>query len=521
MSSWNRPGGSLAAVLAATLGGWLVAAATPRDYTAGTFSDDAQYAVLAQALRERHTYRSIHIPGAPPEIKYPPAWPAVLALAWKPGAGAAANLERLQRVNFLLVGPLAGLLALAALRVFGLSPGAAALGALAGVAAPAVLTWWTLPLSEPLCLALLALGLVLAQRERWRGAALALVAAVYVRSLAAPFLVALLAVSVWRLGWRRAAQPLAIGIGLLLPWALYVLLRGAAFPHVLTAAAHGSYAAWYAQSLAADPATVLIAVPLTNLPLLVRELGRALLAWGWAPAAIEIAIGLAIVGLVSRTAWRLPVFGLGLALYAVIVLLWPFPGADRFVGSVWPLLLAAMLAAIPSGGSRSAERGLRVAAGWLRPGLLAAVSVLVAIAFLGDAGVERHRQRSASAVAFVDSLRPRIPRDAVVASTNPALTYLLLGNPAVPAYSYRTYRWYRAGFWATSWGLADDLWDIIRVYRPGYIMIERRGAEGRYAAGSLMRQCPGVLSPVWRSPGDELLVAVHPDVPCSPERSAR
>ena len=494
-------------MLAATLGGWLVAAATPRDYIAGTFSDDAQYAVLAAALRERHAYRSIHIPGEPPEIKYPPAWPAVLALAWKPGAGGAANLERLQRVNFLLVGPLAGLLALAALRVFGLPPGAAALGALAGVAAPAVLTWWTIPLSEPLCLALLALGLVLAHQERWRGAALALVAAVYVRSLAAPFLVALLAVGVWRLGWRRAAQPLAIGVGLLLPWALHVLLRGAAFPQVLTAAAHGSYAAWYAQSLAADPVTVLAAVPLTNLPLLVRELGHALLAGNRAPAAVEIAIGLAIVALVSRTAWRQPVFGLGLALYAVIVLLWPFPGADRFVGSVWPLLLFGVLAALPWPG--------------VRLGALAAAAAVVAVAFLGEAGVEGHRRRSRSAMAFIDSLRSRVPAGAVVASTNPALTYLYLGNQAVPAWSYRTYRWYRAGFWATSWGLADDLWDIIRVYRPGYIMIERRGAEGRYAAGSLDRQCPGVLSPVWRSPGDELLLAAHPDVPCSPERSTR
>jgi hypothetical protein len=494
-------------VLAATLGGWLLAAATPRDFTAGTFSDDAQYAVLAKALRERHVYRSIHIPGEPPEIKYPPGWPAVLALAWKPGAEGAANLERLQRVNFFLVGPLAGLLALAALRVFGLPSGVAATSALAGVAAPAVLTWWTIPLSEPLCLALLALGLVLAHREQWRGAVLALVAAVYVRSLAAPFLLALLAVSLWRLGWRRAAQPLAIGIGLLLPWALHVLLRGAAFPAVLTAAAHGSYGAWYAQALGADPATVLVLVPLVNLPLLVRELGHALLVWHWAPAAIETLAGLAIVALVSRTAWRQPVLGLGLALYAVLVLLWPFPGADRFVGSVWPLLLFAALAALP----------------WPRVRLVvvAGATLLVTVAFHGDASVERHRQRGRTAVTFLDSLRPRIPAGAVVASTNPALAYLYLGNPTVPAYSYRTYRWYRAGFWATSWGLADDLWDIIRIYRPGYIMIERRGAEGRYAVGSLVRQCPGVLSPVWRSPGDELLLAVHPDVPCTPERSAR
>lgn len=494
-------------MLAATLGGWLLAAATPGDFTAGTFNDDAQYAVLAKSLRERHSYRSINIPGEPPEIKYPPAWPAALALAWKPGAGGAANLARLRIVNLVIVGPLAGLLALAGLRLFGLSPAESASGALAGVAAPAVLAWWTIPMSEPLCLALLAAALVLAHAGRWRGAALTMAAAIWVRSLAAPFLVALLGVAVWRSGWKRAVQPLAIAIGLMLPWALWVLIAGSGFPPVLTAAAHGSYGAWYLQSLAADPATVLLSVPLRNAPLLLQTLGNALLAWHWAPTFLEMLLGVALVVLVARASRRLAVLGIGLALYALIVLMWPFPGADRFVGSVWPLLLFAALAALP----------------WrrVRAAVLVVLVIVVGISWLGDAGIERHRQRSRAAVAFIDSVRSRIPRGAVVASTNPGLAYLYLDTPTVPAWSYRTYRWYRLGFWATSWGLADDLWAIIRAYRPGYIMIERRGAEGRYAAGSLARQCPDALSPVWRSPGEELLVAVHPDAACEPERSTR
>lgn len=507
-------------MLAATLGGWLIARTTPRDFTAGTFNDDAQYAVLAQALREQGSYRSIQVPGAPPEIKYPPGWPAVLALAWQPGAGGPRNLARLQTVNFVILGPLAGVLALAALTVFGLAPLTAALGSLAAIAAPAVVPWWTIPMSEPLCLLLIALALVLAHGDRWRGAAVTLALAVYVRSLAAPFLLALFVMAVRQLGWRRAVQPLALGVGLLAPWAAWVVLGGRQMPEVLTAAAHGSYGAWYLQSVAADPVTVLATVPLRNLPLMVEAVGQALPGWRWAGRPVLIAVGLVLVFLVSCTAWKRPLLGLGLALYSLLLLMWPFPGADRFVGSVWPLLLFAALAALPEGGTLDAGRwtkGLRL----LRPAVLAVAVLGSTIAFIAELGVLRHRQRSASAVALHDSVRPFIPAGAVVASTNPALTYLLLGTPAVPAWSYRTYRWYRQGFWSTSWGLGDDLWQIIREYRPGYLLIERRGAEGRYAAGSLARQCAGVLAPVWRSPKGELLIAVNPDAPCAPERSGR
>ena len=182
-----------------------------------------------------------------------------------------------------------------------------------------------------------------------------------------------------------------------------------------------------------------------------------------------------------------PVFWIGLGLYVVTVLLWLFPQEDRFVGSVWPLLLLAVLAALP----------------WPRVRWwLVGVTVLTAtLGFVNAKGIERHRQRSRSSVALLDSMRTRIPPGALVATSNPPLTYLWLGNPTMVSWSERSYRWYSQGYWATAWGLGDDLWAIIRAYRPDYLIIERRGAEGRYAAGSLIRQCPGVLEQVWGTPG--------------------
>jgi hypothetical protein len=500
LSSWSRA--AVGAALGAALGGWTVAAVAPRDFAVGTFQDDAQYAVLAKSIREGHGYHNLNFPGAPPELKFAPGWPAVLALAWRPGASGEANLQRLRWVNLLLVGPLAGVIAVAGMQVFGLPAALSAIVAVASVAAPAEQTWWAIPMSEPLCLALIALGLVLVARGRPRSAAGAMAAAVYVRSVAAPFLVALVIASAWKQGWRRTVQPALIGLAALAPWIVHVLASGHAVPPVLGGAGYGSYATFYGQGLLADPRTMLVTVPLVNAPLIVQALGQALLGWHWAPRAIEVVLGLGIAALVARAGRARPVFWIGLALYVLTVLLWPFPQEDRFVGSVWPLLLLAVLAALP----------------WprVRWGVVGVVAVTATLGFAQGKGIERHRQRSGGSLALMDSLRTRIPPGKLVATSNPPFVYLRLGNPTMVSWRERSYRWYREGYWATAWGLGDDLWAIIRAYHPDYLIIERRGAEGRYAAGSLIRQCPGVLEQLWGTPGGEYLFAVHDGVRCSP-----
>jgi hypothetical protein len=503
LSSWSSGTRRAAgAALAALLGGWTAAALAPRDFTVGTFQDDAQYAVLAKSIREQHSYRNLNFPGRPPELKFAPGWPAVLSLAWKTGESGDANLERLRWVNLVLAGPLAAVIAIAGMQVFGLSAAFSAVVAVASVAAPAELTWWTIPMSEPLCLALLALGLVLAERGRSKSAAVALAAAVYVRSVAAPFLVALVIAAAWKRGWRRAAAPAGVGAVLLLPWVVRIALDAHAVPEVLGGAGYGSYAAFYGQGLVADPVTMLVTVPWVNAPMIVQALGQALLGWHWAPRAVELLLGAAVVALVVRSGRTRPVFWIGLALYVLTVLFWPFPQEERFVGSTWPLLLLAALAALP----------------WprVRWGVAVAFALVAAVAFAQGRGVERHRARSRSALALMDSVRHRIPAGALVATSNPPLVYLRLGNPTMVNWRERSYRWYRMGYWSTAWGLGDDLWAIVRASHPDYLIIERRGAEGRYAAGSLIRQCPGVLREVWSTPGGEYLFAVRSDVPCAP-----
>jgi hypothetical protein len=503
----RRLGGAAGAALVATLGGWGLAVSAPRDFTVGIYQDDAQYAVLAKSIRIAHTYRDLNFPGDPPELKLQPGWPALLALLWRPAASDTANLARLRWANLAVVGPLAGVAAAAGVTVFGLAPALSAVAALASVATPAVMMWWTMPMSEPLCLACAMLMLVLAAAERRWGATVAGVAAVYVRSIAAPFLIAFLVVEWRRRGWRAAAGPVAAAVALLLPWVAWVVAHQGHVPAVMAGAGYGTYADLYVQELRADPVTMLSRVPWVNAQLVVRAVGEALLAWRWAPGGVETTVGLALVGLVALGARRRPVLGVALALYAVEVVFWPFPQESRFVGSVWPLLLLAALSALP----------------WLRvrQAVVVASALTAAVAFGRGEGVRLHRLSSRSTLALLDSVRSRIPRGAVVATANPALVYLRLGNPTVVNWRERSYRWYRDGYWATAFGLGDDLWAIVRGLHPGYLIIDRRGAQGRYAAGSLMRQCPGALQTLWSSPGGEYLFAVHSEVPCSPVQTRR
>lgn len=497
-------GGRARALVAAWLLGWVAAVALPDDVAVGTFVDDAQYAVLAKALREHAGYRVLNLPGAPVETKYPPGYPALLALVWDPAQPDAVNLQRLRWVNLGLLGPLAAVLALAGMELFRLSPTLSASLALGGVLAPLFVRLWSVPLSEPLFVLVVTVGLVLVARRRGATGLALLALAVYVRSLAAPFLVGAL-LATWRAaGWRTVARSAALPAALVVPWAVWLAVHGRATPEVLSGI-YGSYGQWYAGALRDDWVAVLLLAPLKNILLAATVLGEALAGWTWLP-------GIALGTLGAWAAWRLwagrrvqPVATMGLALYFAASLLWPFPQAGRFVGAVWPLVLLAL--------AQTFRRGA-----WV----LAAASLATGvIGFARSEGIAPHRRAGASSDLLLERIRPLIPTGALVAASNPPLYYLRLGVPAVPNDRMRAHRWYRHGYWATAWGLGDDLWAIIREYHPQYVVIERRGAEGRYAAGSLMRQCPGVLSEVWRSPGAEFVFAVADGVPCAPASAAR
>jgi hypothetical protein len=500
--SWSS--GRLTAAAVALVCGWLVALVAPRDFPVGSYGDDARYAVLAKALRQEGRFRLLQVPGEPAETMFPPGFPAALALAWSPARSDADNLDRLRWVNLALAGPLAGALCLAGTELLALPAAAGALLAVGGVAAPIVMARWIRPLSEPLCLLLIVAALLLFSRgggRRAGGIALFVLAA-WVRTVALAFLAGALLVE-WRRGERRrAAVGAAVAAVGMAPWVLWTLAHSRDVPPALYGM-YGSYAQWYAASVAADWSTVLLRVPAHNALMLFSSLGQAFTGYLPLGALLLLATGACVVRAVWAGRSAGPAIAAGLALYGLVVLVWPYPPL-RFVGGVWPLVLLVAAAGV---------RRLHARAVYA----VAAASLLFAAAgFLRRAAVDESG-RGADWRPLVAAVRPLVPPGAVLASSNPALYYLTLGVRGVPNERMRSYRYYRLGFWATAWGLGVDLWAVVRRYRPTHLLVERRGAEGRWAAGSLARQCPEVLREVWSTPRGEYLFAVRSDAPCAPQ----
>src|SRR5262245_12078008 len=67
----------------------------------GAYHDDGVYVITAKSLAEGHGYRLLHLPGQPRQTKYPPLFPAVLALFWRLYPDYPANLRLLLTVPFL------------------------------------------------------------------------------------------------------------------------------------------------------------------------------------------------------------------------------------------------------------------------------------------------------------------------------------------------------------------------------------------------------------------------------------
>lgn len=490
------------AVVAATTLGGVLAVVTPHDFPVGNFVDDAHYAVLAKALREHGQYRAINLPDSLPETKFPPAYPALLALVWSPERSDLANLNLTRYVNLALLGPLAAAISLLAMEA-GMPPFLAVAFALTGLAAPPTARLWSVPLSEPLFLLAVTVGLVLVAQGRRAGGVPVLVGAMYVRTVAIAFVVGAL-VGRWRTRPERTARETAVALVVLMPWLVWQAVHYGEVPKALTGE-YGSYSQFYLTSLAADPLTVLWRVPITNLRLVVSDVGGLFIGRGWSPRLLLLVAGALACWSVWRARRRHPALAAGLGCYLLVAVWWPFP-PDRLIAGVWPILLLA------------------VGAAWQRrawvPLLLAATVTALGVA-RGET-LAAHRGRGARSTDLIASITPLIPDTVALATTNPPLHYLTFGVSTVPAQRMRAYRAYRLGYWSTAWGLGDDLWAIVERYWPGLLLVESRGVEGRYAFSSLLRQCPELFSTVWEAPGARsFLVRVAAGTQCAPTATTR
>ena len=420
----------------------------------GVFFDDGLYLVLAKSLATGEGYRFIHLPDAPAGVRYPPGYPALLALLWHIGPEFPANAAVFRTANACLMGIAAGCVVHLARHRLGLSRIAAAIVGLAAPFTIPVLATATVLFSEPLFLALLVPTLIVADRAaeegRARDAVLAgalCAALALVRSVGAAAGLAAVLVLLAKRRPGRAAVLAGVAALLVLPWQIW---SGAHAPDVPAAmqGSYGTYGGFVAPAYREGGVAFAIEVLGRNLAAMPRIFGTlfspAQSSWLRVPSLIAC-LALFAVGLV-RVARRAPTTAAFLGVYMCVVLAWPFE-PDRFLWGIWTIVLATLGTGIVTAVERARTLGerfrSRTPSDW--PALaggaaLAAGALLVSAGFVGYEvrGLSNrwwegaHRNAAEEAMPLI-RWASRTDTSAVLASDFEPMIYLYTGRQTVPA----------------------------------------------------------------------------------------
>jgi hypothetical protein len=489
---------------------------------AGVYYDDGIYLALAEALADGEGYVYAHLPGAIPGVKYPPAYPAVLAGALQVLPGYPDNLYALKALNALFIGLAAALSFLVFVAAWDVrrSAGPTSAHGDAGVVLPDVplekpiartvvlgvfaaatllgytsaqtMTLATVLMSEPLWLVTVFGTLWLAGRRGTSPFLLGLVAStafltrsIGVTLIGAVVLAELLAWRPARIGrGRRLGRGGLVTLGAGLPvaaWTAWSRAHAAEVPAPL-AGQYGTYGHWFDAALGDDPLARLPEIvgahwtPLfTNIEMLWVPNASALVA-----SVVLGALGVAtLVGLV-RVARRNLALALFPLLYLLVVMVWPFE-PDRFVYAILP----ALTLFLATGGLVLAEQARRDLPVWGGP-LVAIVAGLLLFNTTAHE-VEAHQKRAwsdfqATPAAVFEPLnewiRDNTEPDAIVAAVLDPHVYWETGRRAVPNSQYRAPN--LGSFEGLESTLSAEFEEILAVADVRWVAVVR--GEGRAGA---------------------------------------
>jgi hypothetical protein len=316
----------------------------------GLFHDDGIYTVTARSLAEGHGYLLINLPGEPPQTKYPPAFPLLLAAVWKLFPAFPENVFWLKMVP--LFWALAWLTASWYLLRLLETPAPIAVAVCFAVAAsPYTVYLSTALLSETMFATFVTAALALLERATRHGvvsarhvalAGVFVAAAMLTRAIGITAVAALAVWLIFRKDWKLVCVFIVVVGALLSPWAWWVLQhRGEGYYSV------DNYASWHLFSTEVVPTVShRIRVLLANLLMFVQSPN---LIWsfpeGLSPVTMLLGFGILLAGFTrslrqnSVTSWfALAYFGL------LQCWLWP---PLRFVVTVLPVFVWIALQAIP------------------------------------------------------------------------------------------------------------------------------------------------------------------------------
>jgi hypothetical protein len=474
-------------------------------------SDDALYLVLAKSLATGEGYRSLNLPGAPPNTHFPPGYPAVLSLLWRISPSFPGNVVYFKAFNILCFVAIAIGTARFVERLRIGRGWSMAAGVLAAASVP-LLILVALLLSEPLFLALLVFLLPALEDfargtddERPRiGRALLLGAAIGACTLVRSHGIVLVPAMALVLGAQRRWRHLILVCGAamlcILPWQLWCARHGNTLPAPLLGG-YDSYTSWWIRGLremgwSMVPHTLARTIP---------EAGE-MFAVLFSPLRGAVAHAVTIVALIVVAlagivgSWRrLPITLLFLAGYLAIVVIWPFqPG--RFIWGLWPLLLVVLLLGVHEVLTRpSAWRPpLRV------PVLACAAWIAVGYALYETRAVKGRwwstiPRNAAPHIAFaVEWAKGRTAPHDVVATEDEGAVYLYAGRSTLPvrALTARQYLYPEA---PASENAQEGLIPLLAAYPVRAVIVYTRA--GQDVARYLAERPQPILAPQGVFPG--------------------
>lgn len=387
------------------------------------FQDSSAYLLLARSLASGQGFSALHAPGSPPELNYPPLFPALLA----PIVALSGDLRALK-----LVGIASSLATIAVVSLWLrrlTSPRVALFGAAYLALSPQLLLSSHEILSEPVFTLLAAIALWQATRPEPNGwlVGAACAAACLTRKVGGVFIPCIALCWVLeretRRAWRRTLLPLLVlGLGPVMLWALRERLHGVPPDHVQhfassVAAPSGTYFPhlWHHVQVYA-PTLASLAVPQTT-RLVIAERALSVLP------LLLVALGLA-----SALRRRLGVLVLVLAAWVGTFLLWPW-AAERFMLPMLPVLVVALMLLPPPGRLGQAL--------WIALGVatIAQVpeTVQLALAMRGEQTLPFY---GVDYVPGVERARAVLPADALVCAPEPRFVTYATGRPSIECAVY-------------------------------------------------------------------------------------
>lgn len=467
---------------------------------AGVYYDDGAYLALARALAQGDGYVYSNLPEPVPGVKYPPAYPFVLAAAWRLMGSYPENLPALKGLNALLAGIAAAftfsLFATGGRRRLVIT---AVVTAFTFVAVP-TLSITTVLLSEPLFMLVIAGALLVAghagragevrrpvpHREGWLALAAGLLAglAFFTRTAGLAVVAAVPASLLLRRRWRSGALAAAAALLPTVAWIAWSSARAGDVPETIVGQ-YGSYANWLLPGGGSE---------ITGLPARLLQIAESnwvpfieTLTFVWIPRAPEAAalfvilvLGVAAVYGLWRAASRNPALAVFPFLYLPLVFMWPYE-PYRFLYTVLPLLTLAVLEGLLEAWPRIRPDLAR----WNLPVAIVAGGMLMLNTLeyqargLWKRSWQPPQRIPASAYAPLNEwIRTNTRRDEVIASGLDPFIHWETGRPAVPSWRFLADDYGR--YDRSPEVLAADLDSILARFQPSYVALipgETKAAE--------------------------------------------